>query len=407
MGKVWGNRFHFGSMGLELVPLAIYTTAEQRTALKIDEATYQEMLKAAKATNPGLEGDPLFVGAEDGELASIGGYFTYSEVIQAGIDVGSRAKGTPLPYILYQEECERRDLETLSGCDVKLPLSRSMTLRELIDDALDMAVHYLKCCERDGEMSEKQLDAAVRQVAREAFEITSNGSATMPLQDLVKHARDWDEIGRYAAVTITPDDVRDRIGDEGSFPQYAGVDFEQVAENACENFPESCMWPVSDLIYDQIVAEADALAEMRSPVETFMNRIAVMATPLEVLNSLDGHAPLTTTDAGLFSREELEDLMAEREAALDLDAINDAVAEATSQGVSDPVFQLGEFGGCTVLDKPGVARALGFDSAELRGPAPAWLVEHGGNPPLSTSAHAPAVKDPGDEVPDREAGEWR
>lgn len=383
MEGLWGNRFQFGARGTEVVPLAIYATLEQRQALRLDEGTYQRMLAAAREANPDLEGEPLFVDAYDGEFVPIGGWPTYEDVIRAGVDVGDRSKGRPLPYVLYQEECERRDVETLYREEVEAPISRGMTLNELLDNAFDDAMHYLKDCLRDGEMSEGAYDAARRQTEREFAALRRNGYSTLTLEELVRDARDWEELGRYAAVTITPGDVQDRIGDEESFPQYAEIDFEEVAQSASENFRTDGI--IADMVYDQIVAEADNLVEQPRPRVTLRDRIVCLASPLDVMNALEGHAPLTSSDAGLFSSDELSDLVERGDPGLDAGAIDDARAEAFARGIREPVFQLGEFGGCTALGKIDVARALGFGTADLWADAPAWLDDLVGNPPLSAA----------------------
>lgn len=91
-------------------------------------------------------------------------------------------------------------------------------------------------------------------------------------------------------------------------------------------------------------------------------------TPLDVLNRLDGKAPLSSSDAGLYTAEEPRDALVAAPERFDMEDVAMAFADAASRGIQDPVFQLGEFDGVSALDARQVAEALGAGTGDEPSP---------------------------------------
>lgn len=273
--NLWGKTFAMqpGDIGklrhsFELVPLDVQVSAAQRAGMGVDEDGYQAMLRRCREANPGC-GEPLLVRAEDG--AAVNGVVSLcwprtledEALARAGIDVGPSSA-----IEAYRDRCEERDLELLASNGDYYPyLTRVTPIRDALDDLVELAQENLEALWRDDLLTSEEHEAALRQLKRERNRVASLAPEGATLESLARDARHWEEHGQYAAVTITPDDVRDKIFDPSCFPEYAELDvddFEDIARNACDNFPAGDL--VSDLVYDQIIAEADALVGQRAPL---------------------------------------------------------------------------------------------------------------------------------------------
>ena len=214
----WGEAFRMmpGEIGklrhtIELVPLAVQTTPKMREQMGMDEEGYQTMVRRCEEENPGC-GEPLIVREEDGEVASGAVGLCWARTIDDGTlaEVGIRT-GPATPLGAYRDHCEQRDLAVLAESDYRPYLTSSTPLRDalsaLVEDAKDKLVDLW----HDGLVTDKEHEAAKRQLDREAghlMELVPDGAT---LESVAREARCYETVGQYAAVAITPEDVRRHV----------------------------------------------------------------------------------------------------------------------------------------------------------------------------------------------------
>lgn len=287
----WGTAFWYptdhGRSGESLVPLDVQTTRAQRATMGFDENGYQLMLKLCEDVNPGC-GAPLLVVEKTGEIVDGSedegrlGTVSHMDVYRAGVDVGSRR--THLPVDEYLRFCERRDSDVLSQGGVRLPLSRDMSLEDAVNSLFSVAESALL---HDPSLSDEQLAAALRQVGRERRELCEcSGYSKLSLGELLDDARRFEERGKWSALEITPSFVADSLRGTPAYYALETGDFEEIADNACDNLVGDCT--LADVARDQVLEEADALVRLKPLPDSMGPALA----PIEAMSPAHARAAL-------------------------------------------------------------------------------------------------------------------